>query len=1004
MAETIEVLVTEFRADIKRFEASMRRQALASEKAANRQVRAFQKANKSVVESTEGMTRDVRRAVAGIALGAAIREVSQYADSWVELNNKIAAAGVVANRDGRGVLELAAQARTARQEIEPYPDLYARLLRSSGDIAENEEDVAKATNLAAKAFKAGGASAQEQAAGILQLGQALGSGFLQGDELRSIRENAPLVALAIADAMEVSIGELKALGAEGELTSQIVFDALLSAEESIESAFGATLPLATDEARLALDNLNLRIGEFAQETGLVEAPANALADVLNFVADNLDVFVDALIVAGSTLGAALGAAATLKIVAGIQAIGVSLRSTVAAMGLLRAASAFMFGPVGLIVGIAAAAGMFAYMSLETEGLADAMNALGGTLDRVSVINEEIKADTARLKVLNDALTESVRKQGGEYENTALLEIDALNKRIAKNKELLEVQRLLAADRISEVREEFTEADTSFRSRFSTLQKVYTPTEFQGVPGTRREGQQTPLTDDDIIEVREGLSEKVNGGFRLSDREQEFLRELEDKEKVLAKLEELEQRYDELISGDEPGATGDSDQPANASPKTDAEDPKTSAAIKAEQRALDQLKDAYRKTFESEREMIARIRDERLKAIDASSKSEEQKAVMRSQANAIHQKELGDIKDAEAATFDQWVDQQLEKDDAVRRQAQAELDFIARLQAARDEMHGRALTIVEREYEARRQSIETEIMDETRKSEALKLLEDERAEYIKNLRSDLLDTGSGDEEIDRVRVLEEEKLAALREAMELEIITREEFAERKISLEQETEDALAEIRAKSAQVQLGASEKLFGSLADLAKGFAGEQSTIYKALFAIEKAFAIASSLVAIQTGVAQALSLPFPANLGAAATVAAAGASIVSNIQSVAGTGFADGVVGLRGPGTGRSDDIPARLSRGESVVTASGTARNAALLSAINAGADVQGALASGALGGGRAVSVTSGPVIIEGNVDQDVFERLQVELARRDASLVDSVNRIVDRSNRIRTPRHQR
>jgi hypothetical protein len=85
-----------------------------------------------------------------------------------------------------------------------------------------------------------------------------------------------------------------------------------------------------------------------------------------------------------------------------------------------------------------------------------------------------------------------------------------------------------------------------------------------------------------------------------------------------------------------------------------------------------------------------------------------------------------------------------------------------------------------------------------------------------------------------------------------------------------------------QAQLAGAQSTFGSLADIAKTFAGEQSGIYKILFATEKAFAIARSVIAIQTGIAQAAANPWPANLAAMASVAAATASIVSNIAAVA--------------------------------------------------------------------------------------------------------------------------
>lgn len=83
-----------------------------------------------------------------------------------------------------------------------------------------------------------------------------------------------------------------------------------------------------------------------------------------------------------------------------------------------------------------------------------------------------------------------------------------------------------------------------------------------------------------------------------------------------------------------------------------------------------------------------------------------------------------------------------------------------------------------------------------------------------------------------------------------------------------------------QQQLDGYENLFGSMAEIAEVYAGEQSGIYKGLFAVSKAFAIANSIIKIQQGIAEAAALPFPANIPAMATVAAATAGIVSTIQS----------------------------------------------------------------------------------------------------------------------------
>ena len=172
---------------------------------------------------------------------------------------------------------------------------------------------------------------------------------------------------------------------------------------------------------------------------------------------------------------------------------------------------------------------------------------------------------------------------------------------------------------------------------------------------------------------------------------------------------------------------------------------------------------------------------------------------------------------------------------------------------------------------------------------------------------------------------------------LELAAKEQHAQNLAAIDQARKDT-----------QLAAAEGIASSLSDIAANSLGKQSALYKAAFATEKAAAIARSIVAIQTGIAQASSLPFPANLGAMASVAAATASIISNIRSVT-LAFKDGGY-VQGPGGPRSDSVNARLSNGEFVVNAAATANNRALLEAINSGQQVRtaGAVSRAAGGGG--------------------------------------------------------
>jgi len=141
-------------------------------------------------------------------------------------------------------------------------------------------------------------------------------------------------------------------------------------------------------------------------------------------------------------------------------------------------------------------------------------------------------------------------------------------------------------------------------------------------------------------------------------------------------------------------------------------------------------------------------------------------------------------------------------------------------------------------------------------------------------------------------------------------------EQELALKQEHEEKLANIESARQQASLAATEDLFGNLSEITATFAGKQSGIYKAMFAIEKAAAIARSIVAIQTGIAQAAANPFPANLAAMASVAAATASIIGTIQSVSIAGQAhDGIDSIPKSGTWN-------LEKGERVTTAKTSAK----------------------------------------------------------------------------------
>ncbi|MGL4445669.1 MAG: tape measure protein, partial [Alsobacter sp.] len=240
MAREVEALVLQVSADVRRMEKALNQVRGTTNRQLGLVEKRFDTMNARVRKSGEDMARGLGRSLAAVASALTVREVANYADAWTNATNRLSAAGVsitdLAAVQQR-LLNISLQTRTGLTDTVV---LYSRLTQATQGITRTSEDLARATEIVNQAFKAGGATISEQQAAITQLSQALSSGVLQGDELRSLRENAPLLARAIANEFGVTIGGLKKLGEEGKLTTDRIFSGILKAGQAIQTQFAAT--------------------------------------------------------------------------------------------------------------------------------------------------------------------------------------------------------------------------------------------------------------------------------------------------------------------------------------------------------------------------------------------------------------------------------------------------------------------------------------------------------------------------------------------------------------------------------------------------------------------------------------------------------------------------------------------------------------------------------------------------------------------------------------------
>lgn len=132
----------------------------------------------------------------------------------------------------------------------------------------NDDEAVKFTSTLDKAFKVSGTSAGEASAAMYQLNQAMTSGKLQGDEFRSVMENAPILAQKIAESMGVSMAQLKKLGSEGKITSDVIKKAVLGSADEIDAqyskmplTFGKVWQNAQSAGQQAMDGLLTKVNQ-----------------------------------------------------------------------------------------------------------------------------------------------------------------------------------------------------------------------------------------------------------------------------------------------------------------------------------------------------------------------------------------------------------------------------------------------------------------------------------------------------------------------------------------------------------------------------------------------------------------------------------------------------------------------------------------------------------------------------------------------------------------------
>lgn len=732
--------------------------------------------------------------------------ISKLADDIRLLSARVEVAAGSVESGTKAFADLVQISRITQTSLAGNAEVFARLNQAIVQMGGNQRDTLQLTDLLAKAIRVSGASATEAKTAMLQFGQALGSGVLQGDEFRSLMENAPYLMRQLADGIGVPIGALKKLSSEGKLTADVIVNALTKAAAKIDADFKkfpqtieAAMIVAKDSAALAALKFDEMSGSSAALTGALKG----LGEVLNKLADQF--------------GAANGEAGKMG---RNDAVGFWARVTRAALSYVVDAADLVWQTLSVLgrnVGF-----VFTGIGAEIRGIFEQAKAVArGDFEEAVLISGRMQAMAAlRRKELDDAdaKTLSDRKLWGQ-----------------------------------QMRESWEQGAGGGRG-------VVNPD--SGGPPSKLKA--TPNDDEARKLAAKRLAAKVYLEGLVADNKQALDR----------------------INAEEQKALTDNERRRTADKNNADIYEKARVAIAGkysheravlEEKNSQQIAELNIAVTTDELAKIAAIREEEFRRAAA-----QQRLGVISAAEAERARTLATFNAAQAYADLAERSERARSDARIAiTKSQEQQIVLVRDEAVRqaEEAYRRGKATFEEMEAAKTRAVQTAI-------DAQRALEASRDQTKIGTLQLQANTGGTDAQEALIRAQADAQMKAVEQQRLHDLEASQLYADQKVAIEADMNQRIAQMRANANIAALTSTSDALGAMVGVLRNSGHEQSGIYKTLFAAQKAFSIASSIVAIQAGIANAASLPWPANLAAMASVIAATASIVATIQ---GTSYGGG-------------------------------------------------------------------------------------------------------------------
>lgn len=335
--------------------APLRKATKESEKY-TRTVRKGARATNTLSNSSMGLGKVLGRLTSDFkVLGTAylgfqgIKGLVKLSDEYVSMQNRLRVVTKGTDEFTTAQTEMFRVARETRQPVKNVTEMFQRYSIATQSLGTSQADVIKLSTALIKGTLLSGTSAESAKGSIIQLAQGLGTNFeAAGQEIRSIQENAPMLAQIIAKAAGGTSDQLMKLAKEGKITSKLVVNAILDASDDLDAKFALRQVLLSEGGTRLRDVLMKSLGQFNEWSKASSVLAGALVGVADAVERIIDSnwtenFINVgILLMGTGLVLALKAA-MVSTVAAVTAFIVSSGGLVAALGVASAALArFLF--------------------------------------------------------------------------------------------------------------------------------------------------------------------------------------------------------------------------------------------------------------------------------------------------------------------------------------------------------------------------------------------------------------------------------------------------------------------------------------------------------------------------------------------------------------------------------------------------------------------------------------------------------------------------------------